>query len=498
MLTISAMSNTTSRRIIFLLFVLGTIFFGLVVGFAAAIGFIIPLFIIAGAGVLGILMFVTASAFRWSIAQMVFMLLFVLYYLYFFIQSKFRLPVFTFWEFAVLITGFWGISRLSAVISQSKLFIMSILAFCGFLLLTIISAFVEGNSKPEAAIFQFFSDLKLLLTLGFGLYMASRINIAAIIDRALLPIIIVLLFFLLVQWGAPGVYMSIFNVAQLAAESTDILPSPGVSVFLHPSILAAASAALAIYTFTQWRILGKASGSALLKFLAFVFLLIASNQRQEIFAFLLVIIAVYVLTTKEGIVQRLMVSLVIFATFSLIFLAVYGQTFEREATFWGIDSVESATHPRAVLYDGAESLARTYFPLGSGLGTFGGVGSAKYDLSLDYKLGMSQQWWWPVREDYLLDTYWPNSIAEGGVIGFGLLLLHYVLFSIYLFLKAAKATSKELRMVWLIAAASFTWILFNSPTSPAFQEILLLFFPGLFFGIAVVKEEREKMNLAKK
>ncbi|MHB0992540.1 MAG: hypothetical protein ACYC3O_09090 [Burkholderiales bacterium] len=497
MLTIPTTTNTTSRRIIILLFALGTLFFGLVVGVAATIGFIIPLFMIAGAGVLGILMFVTASAFRWSIAQMVFMLLFVFYFLYFFIQSKFRLPVFTFWEFAVLFTGLWGVSRLSTVISQSKLFILSILAFAGFLLIAIISAFVEGNSRFEAATFQFLSDLKLLLALGFGIYMASRMNIAAIIDRALLPIIIVVMFFLMLQWGAPGVYMSLFNVAQLAKESTDILPSPGVSVFLHPSILAAASAALAIYTFTQWRILGKASGSVLLKFIAFVFLLIASNQRQEIFAFLLVIVAIYVLATNQGMGKRLMASLVILATLIGIFLAVYGQTFITESSSWGIDSVEGATHPRAVLYDAAESLARTYFPLGSGLGTFGGVGSAKYDLSLNYKLGMSQQWWWPEHEEYLLDTYWPNSIAEAGVIGAALLLLHYVLFSIFLFLKAAKASSKELRMAWLIAAASFTWILFNSPTSPAFQEILLLFFPGLFFGIAVVKEREEKMKLVK-
>lgn len=492
MLTIPTTSGTTSRRIFLLVFVLGTIFFGLVVGVAASIGFITALLMAAGAGILGILMFVTASAFRWSIAQMVFMLLFVFYFLYFFVQNKFKLPVFTLWEFSVLFTGLWGVSRLSAVIYQSKLFILSILAFFGFLLITIISSFVEGNSRLLAATFQFLSDLKLLLVLGFGVYMASRINIAAIIDRALLPIIIIVLFFLVLQWGAPGVYMSLFNVAQLATESSDILPAPGVSIFSHPSILAAASAALAIYTFTQWRILGKASGSAWLKFLALVFLLFSSNQRQEIFAFLLVIIAIYVLATKKEMGKRLMSSLVIFAILIVIFLAVYGQTFEREASLWGIGSVEAATHPRALLYDGAESIARTYFPLGSGLGTFGGVGSSKYDLSLYYKLGMSQQWWWSDHEGYLLDTYWPNSIAEGGVIGAALLLLHYVLFSGYLFLKAAKASSKELRMAWLWAAGSFTWVLFNSPTSPAFQELLLLFFPGLFFGIAVVREKKEK------
>lgn len=494
MLIIPMTSGTTSRRIIFLLFVLGTLFFGLVVGVAASIGFIIPLLMVAGAGMLGILMFVTASAFRWSIPQMVFMLQFVLYYLYWFIQSKFKLPIFTFWEFAVLLTGFWGASRLSAVIYQSKLFILSMGAFFGFLLITILSSFVEGNSRLLAATFQFFSDLKLLLALGFGVYMASRVNIAAIIDRALLPIIIVVLFFLLLQWGAPGVYISLFNVAQLAAESTDILPSPGVSVFLHPSILAASSAALAIYTFTQWRVLGKASGSVLLKFLALIFLLIASNQRQEIFAFLLVIIAIYIFATKQGMSKRLLSSLAIFAMLIIIFLAVYGQTFKREASLWGIGSVAAATHPRALLYDGAESIARTYFPLGSGLGTFGGVGSSKYDLSLDYKLGMAQQWWWSDHDSYLLDTYWPNSIAEGGVIGAVLLLLHYALFSVYLFLKAAKAPSIELRMAWLWAAGSFTWVLFNSPTSPAFQELLLLFFPGLFFGIAVANENKEKMK----
>ena len=485
MLTIQA-SNAT-RKLLPVLFGLMALFWGAVVGFAAMVGLIFPLMALAVAGVLVTGLIFIAVALNWQVPRVFFILIFVLYFVYYIVQMHLRIPLYSVMELSILIAGLWGVKRFVNAIGQSGLAIASFFAFGGFLLMALASTFVEGNFIGRAAVFQFVSDWKLPLVLAFGAYFSNKINVQELLDRSLPFIIVVLLAFLFLQWGAPGIYKVVMHLYFREGGGVGYLPAPGLSLFLHPSILAAASAALAIYTFTQWRVLGKQSGYAWLKSAALTFLLFASNQRQEIFAFMLVISTIYVLARREGTGKRLFYSGLLLAGLIALFLTIFGKTFGPEASEWGIHTYHGATHPRALLYQGAEDLARSYFPLGSGLGTFGGVGASKYDLTLYYRLGFSQQWWWPHHEDYLLDTFWPNSIAESGIIGAALLLIHFILFSLYLYYKAAKSPTLEIRMAWLFAAGTFTWVLFNSPTSPAFQEIMLLYFPGIFFGNAIAK-----------
>jgi hypothetical protein len=141
------------------------------------------------------------------------------------------------------------------------------------------------------------------------------------------------------------------------------------------------------------------------------------------------------------------------------------------------------------LYAGALQIADTYFPLGSGLGTFGGAGAANYDLSMFYKLGFGNYWWFR-KEDFLLDTYWPNSLAEAGYIGALLLLLHYLLLLVHAVRRALVSQSPHVKSAWLSAAGTVAWVLTVSPTSPGFQEMRLIFFPALMFGIAKATENK--------
>jgi len=401
------------------------------------------------------------------------------------IQARLGLPIYTVWQLIILIIGLWGIKRLWLIFCQSKLLVFSGFFFLGFVFLAIVSTLAGGNSIPKAALFQIISNCKLILVLAFGLYMSSKVNINLLIERAIWIFIFLVTIFLFLQWLAPSTYLAILNVSKIPVEDTGIFPSPGLSIFSHPSILAATSATLAIYCFAKLHVLGQQLGQYRLKFIGLTFLLIASNQRQEIFAFLLVVLGIYVVGSRGLLIKRLFFTVIISVTIFLIFVIVFGETFQREASMWGIGSYHASTHPRAQLYEGAEYIAREYFPLGSGLGTFGGVGSLKYDLSLYYKLGFSHFWWWSDYEGYLLDTYWTNALAESGFIGAALLLTHYLLFAIYLIYQAVVTQEKQIKMIWLSTAGCFLWVLLVTPTSPGFQEILLLYFPALLFGLAV-------------
>ena len=427
---------------------------------------------------------------RQTIPYLILVTIFILYFSHSIFKTRLGLPIYTFLQFIILFIGFWGTKVLWKTFVQSKLLVVSALAFSCFILLAFISSFVTNNSSPQAAIFQFLSDLKFPMVLAFGLYMGKNVNVTSIIERATAIFIPIAMTFLILQWLVPNVYLSILNFPKLPVESSGIFPSPGLSIFGHPSILAAVSAILAIYYFSKWQVYGKKSRYDIISFFLLTFLLIGSNQRQEIFAFVLVIIGIYVLASRTMIMTRLAVSTIIFSIATIFFLYMFSEMLIREASSWGVDTFQAITHPRAQLYEGAVDIASIYFPFGSGLGTFGGVGSMKYDLALYYKLGFSNNWWWSDYEAYLLDTYWPNSLAESGYFGAIFLLLHYILFATYSIYKAVCTLVMSSRYIWLCVAGSFLWVLLVTPTSPGFQEILLLFFPGLFFGIAVANDKR--------
>ena len=73
---------------------------------------------------------------------------------------------------------------------------------------------------------------------------------------------------------------------------------------------------------------------------------------------------------------------------------------------------------RFMMHQDAMLLARNFFPLGTGFGTFGSAVAADNYSPLYYDLGYDNIWGMqPTRSDYLCDTFWPIVIAQTGWIG---------------------------------------------------------------------------------
>ncbi|MBQ1516396.1 MAG: hypothetical protein IIZ51_11155 [Lachnospiraceae bacterium] len=73
---------------------------------------------------------------------------------------------------------------------------------------------------------------------------------------------------------------------------------------------------------------------------------------------------------------------------------------------------------RVMMHQDAATLARNFFPLGSGFGTFGSAVAADNYSPLYYAFDYDKIWGMqPTRSDYLCDTFWPIVIGQNGWIG---------------------------------------------------------------------------------
>lgn len=85
---------------------------------------------------------------------------------------------------------------------------------------------------------------------------------------------------------------------------------------------------------------------------------------------------------------------------------------------------------RGYLYLTGYKIAKDYFPLGSGFGTFGSFISRRFYSPLYYEYGISSIWGLsPSMPSYIADTYWAMIMGETGFIG--VLFLVLVLYCIF-------------------------------------------------------------------
>jgi hypothetical protein len=77
-----------------------------------------------------------------------------------------------------------------------------------------------------------------------------------------------------------------------------------------------------------------------------------------------------------------------------------------------------STAARAALVAGSLILAQQSFPLGAGLGRYGGYASQKYYSPVYEQLGLSNLYGFSEQSPYYIsDTYWPHILGETGLIG---------------------------------------------------------------------------------
>lgn len=389
------------------------------------------------------------------------------------------------WQLGIIVLACFGLKRFGQDIVEQAWLRWSMIVFIMFLVIGALST-LAGRSHMYGALYQLFSDLKpvLALALGYAFAWNSRAEkiMWFLVRWFWLPCLIMVAF----EWLATGAYLSVFAGVLSRGTSVDptgFFPSRATGVFEHPSFLAASGAVFALLALARALTTPTARGKYWFAALMNFSLIVCAVQRQEMAAALGAGCLVFMLAKPHKVLGRTLVAALLGFIASIAFLALFSKNLETEAGQWGYGTVGALQQPRAQIFSGAFLMAKTYFPLGSGLGTYGGAGAEKFDPSVYDQLGFRHYWWYG-KEDFLMDTYWPNSIAETGLFGALTLLLSYFLLLVYAVIRAVRELAPRARSYWLSTTAMMAYMLMLSFSSPAFQDLRLFILPAMMFGIA--------------
>ncbi len=385
----------------------------------------------------------------------------------------------------------------NAVISDKYLIFSTYFLALYFTLLCVSTVLSSGFSFNKMAVaYQLIADIKpyLILSFAFCLVDKYRDQVFSVIDLFGRKVWLVLLLLIALQFLATSFFKSLFPFSYIGYDESGLFPSRALGFFENSSYLASFSAFYATFYFTCFlaKISARQSHKDLLLFVAYFCMLVFAIQRQELAALFIVLLFSFIFFKNQAWSTRLIIAVAGLALGVVIFIMLFGGMTSHEFATWGGNQYAPITHPRANLYVGAYQLALDNFPLGSGLGTYAGAGSTKFNLELFYKLGFAKLWWFGARkEDYLMDSYWANPLAEAGLLGALFLLAHYLFLVVALVNKLIKSQA-QMRFYALLACAATIYLLLTSATSPSFVEPRIIVFPFIAIALAYSNQTRQE------
>ena len=132
---------------------------------------------------------------------------------------------------------------------------------------------------------------------------------------------------------------------------------------------------------------------------------------------------------------------------------------------------------------------KDYFPLGSGLGTFGTQSAATYYSPLYYRYGLNTYWALKEGGSELTDCYWPAVGAELGIIGIILMVTLIFVFS-KRFIQSANH-----KKYYMIAFLTYViYLLVSSTATGIYTSYLTAGFLVICMAIINTKEEEKYGN----
>ncbi len=323
-----------------------------------------------------------------------------------------------------------------------------------------------------ACVLQFLLNLRVLfyIAIGFGVDWSpigdDRLRTTL---RALTLVSIPLI---VLQWTNPSLHGALFPGAMTDTYlALGFLPR-ATGPFFHPSMFGFVAGACLVFFFADF--LSRRSILGLAFTIMAGVCLLASQQRQEIAAAGLVCLTVPLLVmTRKMLVSSLLTVVGWTAAFSLCVVLYSEQIGELYVTYQS-GKMGSRPVPRSFFWVFGPRIASHYFPLGAGLGSFGGQAASAYDSPLYRSNGLARVWWYQERR-FLTDTFWPMPIAESGWIGAGtLLLLH--LFLAWLLLRSRMQAREWKDHLFLQALSLFTYGFLASATTAVQTNSLKSFF----------------------
>ncbi len=114
------------------------------------------------------------------------------------------------------------------------------------------------------------------------------------------------------------------------------------------------------------------------------------------------------------------------------------------------------------------TIAKEYFPIGTGFGTYGSYASAKKYSAVYYKYGLNNVW--GLSKDFnafITDTFWPMIIGQFGILG----CATYIICLIYIFknIQEGYSYTKD-KYVYLACLISLVYLLISSSSETAFAN----------------------------
>lgn len=374
--------------------------------------------------------------------------------------------------------------RLISEATKSKFIAYYLFGVLFFLLFSVIES-LFGRSKILALAFQFITNIKIFLILGLGLYIGWCGSTQRWFWIFIKWFSLILLIHILWQIIHQSSFFFVYKYAYTVSDKFGIFSKRAVGIFPHYSLMGIYSGLLTLFSLSRAVYIDKSY--YWVSFVYFVCLL-ASLERSEI-VLTVALSGVLVVLAKGGIkaLIRLIVVTVSIAIVSVLLYSFVSEHVDKEARKWGFVGHQKITQPRQVMYKDSIYLANKNFPIGTGLGTFGSSGAQKFDWSLYYDLGYGSYGWIGAERNVLMDTYWPNFIAELGWFGF-LMMLGLIVALVYKsFVMWIRIGSLEGRHMWSLPFLTLSFLLFNSLTSNSFQDPAVALLPIVFFGVALRK-----------
>lgn len=350
-----------------------------------------------------------------------------------------------------------------------------------------IACSYTGRSRTLPAAYTAIMSLKPYLLVGFGAALVwsnrTQKNFYWLVRWAWAP----LLFVALIQWFAPSLYLALLADVESIPENNPFFPGfpRATAVFQQPSILAAFSCMFGLIAVIDAMLVGRIW--RIWPCFFYLILVIMTGQRQEFLAALVSVPLAYVMIRWRPSLPVLgtVATCALMLSVGLIAIAA-PDMMAHELRNWGVDGPGDPGSARAILYSDAVKLANQYWPMGTGFGTFGSVGSVKFDQSLFQEMGYGSFWWFS-SQSYLMDSYWAKYIAETGWVGFILQLMFYamVLKAVADWVRSDMVRSDpETFRLCMFAFVGLCFVLLTSPTAFTPSEPHGGMIPLMFVGIA--------------
>lgn len=371
---------------------------------------------------------------------------------------------------------------------------------CLFVLATmvaILSSLFSGWSNVKGAIYQAAYNLKWPLMILAGLAHSQPDKKLSWLNSGISIYIVIVSCFVVVEIFAPGVYESfarnLLEFNHTPNPLTGGLSMRGTGPFVHSSVLAYFSGLFFCILFARMVIVGNVSVKWLICLVVLLLFVLHSGQQQELSAMMVCCALIASLNAFSRPVVGIAVSSAGLLLVGLGITLVLGQEqLYKLASEWGFGGGYGViTSARPVLFLDSIVVANENFPLGSGLGTFAGIGAKNFNRDLYESLGYGFFWWYQ-QDIFLLDTYWPNFIAEFGWVGFSLLALIPLSLVLGCYLNWIRESDLDVRALWCFAFVGQFFTLIISLTSPIYSDPGMVLFSFMLYGVAVIVSANKK------